>query len=521
VRTGRSASGFEAYCREGLHGRSPHWLFDEFFYRTGHPDLTEAALAAQGAVNGYDHYLRVGDRAGRSGHPLFDPATYRAHLDPDGRRQADAQGCFTHYLRSLSPARPEPRTSICFDPAWHAAAWQQAASPDDAAAWLGALHHYLGNATPTEFDPLPEFSERYYLRRYPDVADAVRSGRYRNGYEHFLCHGRGEHRAPSPSIDLARHACQEAAGTMENAHAGDAFEHYLRFGRTYGRSAAPSPDRDINEASAQLLFRSKAASLVPMFARQTLDFSCPDQAEISVLMVLHDRFALTLMALGSLRQNFAGGIELILVDSGSSDETGAIDRYVSGAHVLRFDSNIGYLRGCNAAVQLASADCVLYLNNDVELAPDAVGAALRRLRSHPRIGAVGGKVVRCHGLLQEAGCIIWQDGSTSGYLRGLLPLAPEANFVRTVDYCSSVFLMVRADVVRRLEGFDDSFAPAYYEDTDLCVRIAQAGYNVLYDPSVVVFHHEHGSADGHGAPAAQMERNRQVFARKHAAYLQH
>ena len=69
VRTGRVASGFDAYCREGFHGRSPHWLFDEFFYRARYPDLTETCLAADGAVNGYDHYLRHGDRAGRSGHP--------------------------------------------------------------------------------------------------------------------------------------------------------------------------------------------------------------------------------------------------------------------------------------------------------------------------------------------------------------------------------------------------------------------------------------------------------------------
>jgi GT2 family glycosyltransferase len=228
---------------------------------------------------------------------------------------------------------------------------------------------------------------------------------------------------------------------------------------------------------------------------------------------------LTLMALGSLRENFPGAIELILVDSGSSDETRDIDRYVVGAHVLRFDANIGYLRGCNAALQLTSADVVLYLNNDVLLASDAVGAALRRLRSNPRVGAVGGKVVRCHGVLQEAGCIVWRDGSTSGYLRDQSPLVPEANFVRTVDFCSGVFLMVRGDLVRRLEGFDDSFAPAYYEDADLCVRIAQAGHDVLYDPSVIVFHHEYGSADGAGTPAAHMERNRGVFARKHGAWL--
>ncbi|MGA8195523.1 MAG: glycosyltransferase [Acetobacteraceae bacterium] len=509
VRTGRVASGFDAYCREGLHGRSPHWLFDEFFYRTRYADLTEDCLAADGAVNGYDHYLRHGDRVGRSGHPLFDPATYRAQLDPADQRTADAQGCFTHYLRSLSPNQPERRTTLYFDPSWHAAARQRSPATDDPDRWLGALHHYLGNATPTDYDPLPDFSERDYLGRYADAANAVASGRYRNGYAHFLAKGKAELRAPTRQIDLALHA----------PRAADAFEHHLTFGRSQRSPAAPTNEPAAAEAAAQRLFRLRADTLLPLFGRQMLDFTCREPADLSVLMVLHNQFPLTLMALGSLRENFPGAIELILVDSGSSDETRDIDRYVVGAHVLRFDANIGYLRGCNAALQLTSADVVLYLNNDVLLASDAVGAALRRLRSNPRVGAVGGKVVRCHGVLQEAGCIVWRDGSTSGYLRDQSPLVPEANFVRTVDFCSGVFLMVRGDLVRRLEGFDDSFAPAYYEDADLCVRIAQAGHDVLYDPSVIVFHHEYGSADGAGTPAAHMERNRGVFARKHGAWL--
>ena len=192
-------------------------------------------------------------------------------------------------------------------------------------------------------------------------------------------------------------------------------------------------------------------------------------------MVLHDRFALTLMAIGSLRANFAGEIELILVDSGSTDETRHIARYVRGARCLRFDTNIGFLHGCNAALNWVTADTVLYLNNDIELAPGALAAALRRLASDSGIGAVGGKIVRAHGLLQEAGNIIWRDGTTQGYLRDQSPLVPEANFVRDTWFCSGVFLLARTELLRQLEGFDVAYAPAYYEDADLCVRIGAGG----------------------------------------------
>ena len=67
-------------------------------------------------------------------------------------------------------------------------------------------------------------------------------------------------------------------------------------------------------------------------------------------MVVRDRFPLTLAALASLRSNLPGDVELILVDSGSTDETRQIDRYVRGAQLLRFDTDIGLLRGGNAAL---------------------------------------------------------------------------------------------------------------------------------------------------------------------------
>ena len=235
-------------------------------------------------------------------------------------------------------------------------------------------------------------------------------------------------------------------------------------------------------------------------------------------MVVYNQFALTLAALASLRANFPGLIQLILVDSGSSDETRQIKRYVHGAQILRLDQNIGFLRGCNAGLRLATAETLLFLNNDIELTPGAVDAALVRLRSDPAIGAVGAKLICTHGLLQEAGCIIWRDGWTTGYMRDASPLAPEVNFVRDVDYCSAAFLLTRTALVQELDGFDEAFAPAYYEDTDLCLRIQEAGYRVVYDPAVLVRHLEYGTSAG-AVAAAEIAARHDVFFRKHIGRL--
>ena len=454
LKDGDVISAFDTYCRLGFNGRSPHWLFDELLYRSRYPDITEDYLASRDLANGYDHYLRYGQFSGRSGHLLFDPVAYGLELNAEERRNAEKEGYFTYYLKSLGSRAPERRTSILFDPSWHLASLQREGISLEQGGWLCGLHHYLCNATPERFDPLPEFSEKYYLGRYKDVARAVRDGRYRNGYEHFLMAGKEMLRAPHRSIDLAWYASkQEVVRDLARGKpARDAFEHYLVSGRLRGMAAAPSQDQFIDEESAQLLFRRKASGLLPMLGRHRLDFSCRSKAQLSVVLVLYNQFELTMRALASLRENFSDDMELVLVDSGSTDETRFIGQYVTGARLVRFEDNVGYLRGWNAGLHFAGAELVLAMNNDVELAPGAVQAAVQRLKSQPRAGAVGGKIVRCHGLLQEAGCIIWCDGSAAGYLRDSSPLTPEVNFVRRVDYCSAVFLLLRGDLLRSLGG---------------------------------------------------------------------
>ena len=226
-----------------------------------------------------------------------------------------------------------------------------------------------------------------------------------------------------------------------------------------------------------------------------------------------------MLTLASLRQSLAAPIELILVDNGSTDGVRQIERYVAGAVILRFDANIGFPRACNAGLQSATADAVLFLNSDVRLEYGALDAALTRLNSDPALGAVGGKVVRTNETLQEAGCIVWRDGWTTGYLRGASPLAPEACFSREVDFCSAVFLLARTALMHRLGGFDDAFSPAYFEDADLGLRIWQSGHRILYDPAIVLHHYEHGSSRDPRAAQALMRASHRLFCEKHALTL--
>jgi len=451
---------------------------------------------------------------------LFDPAFYMAQLGEDEAAETDLSGAFGHFVRRMAGGKPEMRTSAYFDPHWYRAKYPSMAD-GIGKDWLCALHHYMANGTPTEFDPLPGFSEAAYLERYPDVAAAVGAGSHRNGYEHFLTSGVFELRSPASGINLKNYVSSHASvrDDLEAGRSRDAFAHLLQIGSGQGLAVEAMGECPAEERGAKLLFRARAENMALLAARQPFDFTLEGPPALSVIMVLHNQLALSLMAIGSLRQNHPGPIELILADSGSDDGTRHIGRFVRGATILRFESNIGFVLACNAALVSARGPCVLLLNNDVELAPGAVAAALRRLGSDPLAGAVGGKVIRTHGKLQEAGCIVWRDGATQGYMRDASPLAPEANFVRDVDHCSGAFLLVRAGLLERLGGFEAEYAPAYYEDTDLCMRITQAGFRVVYDPSVVVYHHEYGSAASFRDVEVQSARSRAVFVRRHADAL--
>ena len=107
------------------------------------------------------------------------------------------------------------------------------------------------------------------------------------------------------------------------------------------------------------------------------------------------------------------------------------------------------------------------LNNDTTVTEGWLPPLLQ-LFEKPDVGIVGPKLLFPNGKLQEAGGIIWQDASGWNYGRADDPSRPQYSYVRETDYVSGAALMVRRSLWQELGGFDETFAPAYYEDTDLC-----------------------------------------------------
>jgi GT2 family glycosyltransferase/glycosyltransferase involved in cell wall biosynthesis len=524
IRAGQYRSGFDHFCQHGHRVLSPHWLFDDALYARLHDDMALEHLDQHFYHGRYDHYLQSGQHERRIAHYMFDPAHYRLRAIEAGANPADidAAGPYTHYLYSLASGRPETRPSAYFEPSWYLDHAIGARAAMQSGQYGAALEHYLRNPTPELFDPVPQFSEAHYRAANRDIAQAIAAGAYRSGFQHFVQFGAFELRRPHPDIDL-QHYRDSHARVREDLHAGtvrDAFAHLRLIGLAENLTAAP-PDAPplISETASRQLFLRQARDSVLLLARRKLDFATA-RPEVSVVIVAFNQFALTVQALTSLRDNFAGGIELIIVDNGSTDDTVRLADHVTGARILRLPENIGYVRAANRALDFVTSPALLFLHNDVTLDHGAITAALARLAADPKTGAVCGKILRSHGLLQAAGGIIWRNGAATGYLRDAPAAAPAANFVRDVDFGTGVFLLCRAELVLKLGGMDEDFAPASYEDADLCLRIAAAGGRVVYDPGVTVRHLEFGSAPNEDAAKAQVQRGQKILARKHKAYLQ-
>lgn len=244
-------------------------------------------------------------------------------------------------------------------------------------------------------------------------------------------------------------------------------------------------------------------------------FANPAEPLVSVVIPVFRKLGLTLRCLAALSAaELADTLEVIVVDDASGDGTADALREVIGTTVIEMSDNVGYLRATNAGIGAASGEFVLLLNNDVEVHPHAVRALVDSLRRNPAAGAAGARLIYADGSLQEAGSIIWSDGSGWNYGKGGDPRSPEFAHLRPVDYCSAACLLVRRSALG--SGFDERYAPAYYEDSDLAFTLRAAGLDTFYVPGALALHHEgasHGTSVRTGVKAFQ-ERNRELFRQK-------
>lgn len=251
---------------------------------------------------------------------------------------------------------------------------------------------------------------------------------------------------------------------------------------------------------------------------------------VSIVVPVYGQDAATDTCLRTvLRDEELGGmdLEIVVVDDASPSRSTRVllnrwARRDARVKPLLLEENHGYLRAVNRGVQASSGEVVVLLNNDTEPRRGWLHALLDVLERRPRTGVVGAKLVYPDGTLQDAGSIVFSDGTGWNYGReSPMPNAPQFSFLRRVDYCSAAALATPRRVWDEVGGFDERFAPAYFEDTDYSFAVRAAGYEVVIQPAAIVVHHEgksHGTDEKVGVKAYQVS-NRRKFVEKWSSVL--
>lgn len=245
-----------------------------------------------------------------------------------------------------------------------------------------------------------------------------------------------------------------------------------------------------------------------------LHFEKVENPMVSIVIPVYNQIHYTYACLVSILEHTKDvTYEVIIADDVSTDATEHLSDYVEGLVICRNSTNQGFLRNCNNATRSARGKYVMFLNNDTQVTPGWLSSMVNLIEKDPTIGMVGSKLVYPDGRLQEAGGIIWSDGSGWNYGRLDDPDKPEYNYVKDVDYISGAAILLSNDLWKQIGGFDTRFAPAYCEDSDLAFEVRKAGYRVVYQPLSKVIHFE-GVSNGTDVQGSGLKRYQVVNSKK-------
>ena len=194
---------------------------------------------------------------------------------------------------------------------------------------------------------------------------------------------------------------------------------------------------------------------------------------------------------------------VIVVDNASTDDTRTAANE-AGLEVVSLPLNRGLGAAVNLGVERTEGDCFALLNPDVRLDEADVVERLQEHLVDPRVGAVAPALVLPTGELQDSARRVPSPADLARRrILGRTPDVVRATGPVGVDWAVAACLVVRRSAFESIAGFNERYF-LYFEDVDLGVRLRAAGYQVLYDPTVRVFHqHQAASRSSLTSPAAR------------------
>lgn len=199
---------------------------------------------------------------------------------------------------------------------------------------------------------------------------------------------------------------------------------------------------------------------------------------------------------GCLQPLTKSGVEVIVVDNASNDDTAKLVKKIPTVKLLQNQANIGYGRAANQGVAASGAEFIFLLNPDTEIRSSTLEELKKYLISHPEVGVVGPKLIFPDGTLQrEIGpfpnwlnqVMILLRLHRIGFFSKIVYPDYDETKEQEVENIIGAAVMLPRKVFEQVGGFDEKFF-LWFEDTDLLKRISLAGYKIVYYPTAVVEH---------------------------------
>lgn len=209
--------------------------------------------------------------------------------------------------------------------------------------------------------------------------------------------------------------------------------------------------------------------------------------------------------------------EIMVVDNDSTDNSVELVRsHFAGVKLYCNERNLGYAGGANVGLRAAQGEMLILLNPDVQVHTGWL-SALKEVLGDKRVGVAGCKLYYPgNEIIQHAGGIINFPLALADHYGYRQRDAGQWDQEREVDYVTGAALALRRDLLDEVGLFDEEFAPAYYEESDFCFRVREAGYQVLYVPRATATHHEHAAlGEQSDRYFGYFHRNRLRFVLKH------
>jgi GT2 family glycosyltransferase len=209
-------------------------------------------------------------------------------------------------------------------------------------------------------------------------------------------------------------------------------------------------------------------------------------------------------------------LQVIAVDNASSDGSADwIAEHYPQVRLIRNPSNLGFAGGCNAGILAARGEVVILVNQDTRVLPGWARALVAASQS-PGVGVVGSKILYPDGrTIQHAGGWIERPLGLAHHCGQGEADAGQWDAPRQVEYVTGAAMAFRREVLDRVGLLDEGFWPGYFEDADFCLRAAEAGYEVRYEPQAVLTHLETTSLREGRTVARAYDRGRLRFLLKH------